>query len=374
MATSSLFCYHGLSNPVGYLFFLLLLSNAFHGGQSNPEEEIRDLQEQQQALNSTTDELSRFDEVMKMLMAYCNAPGAQLAVAKGGQLKYIKSFGVANRDNAEPVTTRHVFRYNSISKVITGTAILKLIQEGKVNLEDKPFLFFENLDPPKGATVDKRLRNITVQNLLQHTGGWNRSLAGIDMAGIPTTLYVSQSLGLPPPPTPLEAIRFFKGLALDFNPGSAMEYSNFGYLVLGRVIEKVTGMNYGEYVQQHILNPLGFTEIKLGQSMLEHLAHNEVHYYGINGEDTPFASIFPGQGFVNRSYGTMDYNNSDSYGGWRGSAGDIVRFVDHIDGLRQPAILKKEMVYSMLNAPMPFNLSSGAEASLFTHQRVWMCS
>ena len=83
---SLLYYYHCLFNPMVYLLFLLLLSHVFHGGNPNLEEETRDLQEQQ-ALNSTTDELSRFDEVMKMLMALCNAPGAQLAMAKIIQLK-----------------------------------------------------------------------------------------------------------------------------------------------------------------------------------------------------------------------------------------------------------------------------------------------
>lgn len=112
-----------------YILIFLLLSNAFHGhAQSEAGEESRELHEKQLNGNSSNGEMSRFDEVMKMVMAISNAPGAQLAVAKGGQLKYFKAFGVANRDNGEPVTTHHIFRYNSISKVITGTAILKLVQ------------------------------------------------------------------------------------------------------------------------------------------------------------------------------------------------------------------------------------------------------
>jgi CubicO group peptidase (beta-lactamase class C family) len=73
-------------------------------------------------------EIEKFDEVMKLLMQRANAPGAQLAVAKGGQLKYFKAFGFADRDNGEAVTTKNIMRYNSFSKVITGTAILKLVQ------------------------------------------------------------------------------------------------------------------------------------------------------------------------------------------------------------------------------------------------------
>jgi len=172
---------------------------------------------------------------------------------------------------------------------------------------------------------------------------------------MPAALYPSQALGRPSPPTVHEAIRYMKSVPLDFNPGSAMHYSNFGYMVLGRVIEKVTGMDYGHYVRQHIFNPLGLTKIKLGQSKLEHLAANEVRYYGVDGEDTLSLSIFPGEGFVNRSYGSGDYRNADSVAGWTGNAADAVRFMDHVDGLCQPAVLEEEMVYAMLNAPMPSN-------------------
>lgn len=298
-------------------------------------------------------EIEKFDEVMRMLMQHANSPGAQLAVAKGGQLKYFRAFGIADRESGEEVTTKNIMRFNSFSKVITGTAILKLVQEGKLSLEDKPFRLLENLEPPSGAIVDRRLFNITIQNLLQHTGGWNSTSSQIEVLAIPTALYASQSLGRPSPPTVHEAIRYMKSVPLDFNPGSAMHYSNFGYMVLGRVIEKVTGMDYGHYMHQHMFNPLGLTNIKLGQSKLEHLAANEVRYYGVNGEDTLGLSIFPGEGFVNRSYGFGDYRNAASAAGWTGNAADAVRFMDHIDGLRQPAVLNEEMVYAMLNAPMP---------------------
>lgn len=73
-------------------------------------------------------DIQKFDEVMEVLMSYGKIPGAQLAVAKGGEVKYFKAFGVANRDTGELLTTHHIMRYNSISKFITGVAILQLIQ------------------------------------------------------------------------------------------------------------------------------------------------------------------------------------------------------------------------------------------------------
>uniref|UniRef100_A0A0D6QWG5 Beta-lactamase-related domain-containing protein n=1 Tax=Araucaria cunninghamii TaxID=56994 RepID=A0A0D6QWG5_ARACU len=332
------------------LLLVTFLSNAIHG------------------LSKEFPEMAKFDQVMKMLMAYSNVPGAQLAVAKGGELKYFKAFGIANRDTGAPVVTDSVMRYNSISKVITGTAILKLVQEGKLSLDYKPFRDLEYLEPPKGTTVDSRLQDITVQNLLQHTAGWDRTAADIDILSQPATLYAAQALSRPPPPTPQEAIRFMKGLPLDFPPGSEMQYSNFGYIVLGRVVEKAAGVPYGRYVHENLLHPLGLTGILLGHTQLDLRAPDEVLYYGINGEDSPWVSIFPGQGFVNRSYASLDYSNLDSAAGWIGSAGDIVRFVDHIDGLRPPAILRVDMVYAMLNAPMPSKRYLKGDR-LFDHSR-----
>eukprot|EP00253_Pinus_taeda_P020599 PITA_20599 len=314
-------------------------------------------------------DIQKFDELMKVLMSYGNIPGAQLAVAKGGEVKYFKAFGVANRDTGELLTTHHIMRYNSISKFITGVAILQLIQEGRLSLEDKPFRFLENLDPPRGATVDQRLFNVTVQQMLQHTGGWNKTFSNVNVAILPTALYVSQSLGHPAPPSVYDCIRYMKPIPLDFDPGSAMEYADIGYLVLGRVIEKVSGTSYADYMRQHIFKPLGLTKMKLAQSQVEHLAENEVHYYGFDGDqDLTVLSIFPGEGFVNATYGIINYRSLESAAGWVGNAGDIVRFIDHVDGLREPAILNKDMVYAMLNAPMPSNRSLAGNP-LFGHSQ-----
>jgi len=79
-------------------------------------------------------ETEKIDEVMKILMSYGKIPGAQLAVAKAGEVKYFKAFGVANRETGELVSTNHVMRFNSISKFITGVAILKLIQVSQNDL------------------------------------------------------------------------------------------------------------------------------------------------------------------------------------------------------------------------------------------------
>ena len=84
-------------------------------------------------------------------------------------------------------------------------------------------------------------------------------------------------------------------------------------MVLGRVIEKVSGTSYADYMRHHIFNPLGPKNMKLAQSQVEHLARSEVHYYGFDGnQDLPVLSIFPGEGFVNASYEIVDYRNDQN--------------------------------------------------------------
>lgn len=302
------------------------------------------------------DEMQRFDEFARQLMTQANAPGLQLAVAKGAHLKYFKAFGLANTHTQQPVTTNSVFRYYSVSKTITGTAILKLVQEGRLRLDDKPFIILKDVAPPKNADVDPRLLNMTVQHLLQHTGGWNESFTGfVNPIFMPSTLVVSNSLGTQVPASAYDQIRFIKGVPLNFDPGMAFEYSNTGYNILGRVIEKVTGMKYKEYIQEHVFEVAGLKkgQVVIAQSREEDLQANEVRYYGIQGKDELIVSVFPGEGYVASSYGIADYSQADAEGGWVGSARDILKFMVHIDGLRKPTILTPHMVSSMIYTPRP---------------------
>src|SRR5262249_50375933 len=120
-------------------------------------------------------ELEGFDEVMRRIVTRWEIPGAQLAVAKDGQLKLNHGYGYADFELAQVVQLESRFRIASVTKPITGVAILKLIQDGKLKLDDKAFVILDNLKAPAGAEEDPRLNEITIQNLLQHTGGWDSS-------------------------------------------------------------------------------------------------------------------------------------------------------------------------------------------------------
>src|SRR5262245_36123915 len=123
------------------------------------------------ALFGTQDDgLKSFDEPMEAQLKL-KTPGGALAVAKDGRLVYAKGFGLGDVVNKAPVEPTSLFRIASLTKPITAVAVLRLAQEGKLDLDAKAFALLD-LKAPDGATVDPRLAEITVRQLLQHTGGW----------------------------------------------------------------------------------------------------------------------------------------------------------------------------------------------------------
>jgi N-acyl-D-amino-acid deacylase len=148
-------------------------------------------------------------------------------------------------------------------------------------------------------------------------------------------------------------VRFMLGEPLNFEPGTRQAYSNFGFNVLGRVIEKISGQPYGAYVRDHILTPAGITNMRLGRTRLADRAPGEVRYYAPEGQ-APGWSVFWGEGFAPFAYGGSTYLEAlDAHGGWIASAADLVRFATAVDGQRGPALLKAETVQIMITTPRP---------------------
>ena len=117
--------------------------------------------------------MAPFDRLAESLMRKYRIPGGAIAVMKDGKLVFARGYGYANREAREPLQPDSAFRVASLTKPITSAAILKLVEEGKLNLDDKVFDFLANIRPLPNAKVDPRLANITVRELLWHAGGWN---------------------------------------------------------------------------------------------------------------------------------------------------------------------------------------------------------
>ena len=170
----------------------------------------------------------QINAAVQRTMAQKQIPGLALAIVIDGHPFFIKGYGVANLTTGEPVTLQTRFALASLSKVLTTFAVLHLVQEGKINLDTSIRQYLP------GAPSEWQA--VTVRHLLSHTSG------------------ISQYQG---PHFPwVRTWRLIAERPLDFTPGTAVKYNNFGYLVLGRLIEVVSKQSYVNFMQTQIFNPL----------------------------------------------------------------------------------------------------------------------
>ena len=147
-------------------------------------------------------------------------------------------------------------------------------------------------------------------------------------------------MGLQRPADCSTIIRYMIPQPLDFDPGSQYAYSNFGYCVLGRVIEEISGMGYEEYVQAHILEPSGITTMQLGSTELTNRLAGEVHYYATEASTQ---SVFAEEGeLAPWPYGGFYLEAMDANGGWVASATDLALFGSALEGEGGNSLLKPE--------------------------------
>jgi N-acyl-D-amino-acid deacylase len=289
-----------------------------------------------------------FDKAVEEFMKERNVPGGALAVARNGKLAYARGYGWADREARSAAKPASLFRIASLSKPITGVAVLKLVEDGKLTLDAEVFgLLALGSQVPEGRTLDDRWKHITLRHLLHHTAGWDRDKSGDPMF---KSREISKSLGEQPPATPTQIIRWMLGQPLDFDPGARYVYSNFGYCLLGRVIEKVADQPYEKFVQHGVLAPAGVRRMRLGASLEQGRADGEVHYY--TASDSKSGSVFTGsKDSVPRPYGGFFLEAMDAHGGWIGSAVDLVRFATALDDPRRNPLKKPESLRQLFEAP-----------------------
>jgi CubicO group peptidase (beta-lactamase class C family) len=289
--------------------------------------------------------LAPFDELIESLLRKYDVPGAALAVVKDGRLVVARGYGLADKEQRQAVQPDSLFRIASLSKPFTSAAILTLVERGRLRLDDRAFPLLA-----LGEPSDPRLNTITIRELLLHAGGWDRD-ASFDPMFIP--FKAARAVGAKPPASCETIIRYMLKQPLQFDPGSAMHYSNFGYCVLGRVIEKVSGEPYETYVRSAVLAPIGITRMRIGHTVSDERAPGEVRYSDFAGAPQ-VPSVFPSRpGQTARPYGGFYLEAMDSHGGWIASAIDLVRFMAHLDGTLKPAPLKPATVADMLARPDP---------------------
>ena len=316
----------------------------------------------------TTASVKPLDDLMSGFLAKHQLPGASLAVGRAGQLLYSRGFGWSDVDTQKPVQPDSLFRLASISKSITAIAVMQAIEQGCLTLETPvlPLLRQVTSDQP----VDHRWRDITVKHLLQHTGGWDRAKSFDAMF---RAVEFARELNVDAPAKPEHIIRVMLQKPLDFNPGERYAYSNFGYCLLGRVLEAIDRTPYGASIAKRVLSPLCLKHICLGRTLKKHRLPDEVTYYGAKGATGP--SVFaPNVGQqVPWPYGGWHLEAMDAHGGWTGSAPDLVRLAMSLEPYQTTSLLNANSLNAMWSRPAgAAGLNEAGETSKTYYGLGWM--
>lgn len=253
--------------------------------------------------------------------------GLAVAIVKDERLIYAKGYGYSDVEAGIQASPFQLFRIASVSKLITATAIMKLVESGKIKLDSKVFGKYGILNDEKfGQIKDNRLNDITVRNLLNHSGGWTQRYG--DIAFLPKI--VSEQTGDPMPLNIGSYLKFVTSRRLHFEPGASSAYSNLGYMILGEVISKVSKVSYEKFVQENILRPAHIYDMQLGGSFENEKLPNEVRYY--QPDDAQLVEAYDGSGrMVPKVYGSTNMALLGSAGGWIASPIDLMKLLVVID-------------------------------------------
>ncbi|MCQ2180712.1 MAG: beta-lactamase family protein [Bacteroidales bacterium] len=259
--------------------------------------------------------------------------GMQVCAMKDGEIVLERAYGWADVEAGQHMDTDNTLRIASVSKLFTATGIMVLRDRGLLALDDRVFGDDGILCEYNGAIRDRRYGIITVEDLLRHEGGFSQK-GGDPMfsgrGGLDNDALLRRELARP----------------LAFYPGTSMEYSNIGFLLLSMIIEKVTGEEYGEWMKANVLGPAGISDMELAGNSPSDRLPSEVRYYTDDG-------------CSDRCY-VRDIRGLSGAGAWTASASDLCRLAAVIDGKDSVAdIIRAESVMDMTCWFDPYTFSIG---------------
>ncbi|HOZ69256.1 MAG TPA: serine hydrolase domain-containing protein [Chitinophagaceae bacterium] len=318
------------------LLFLsgILFSCSKSGGGSDP-------------VPATQADIAAVDSKVNTFMTTYNVPGASLAVSKNGKLVYVKGYGKANTSTNELVTPAHRFRLASVSKTFTGVAILKLVQDGRLSLDAKVFGTGGVLANDFGTSpYNSNLLNITVRHLLQNvSGSWGASTGGDVIDQNPSYTYkqlLDWIINTRPNPNV---------------PGTVYDYSNVNFCIAGRIIEKISGKSYVNFIKEDIMAPIGATQTDISGKTAGEKKANEVTYYG-QGQDANFVY-------------NIAFPRRDADGGLLSTASDLLRLVNAIDGFSTRTDLLTPASITALTTPSAVFSSYACGIGIWSAENLW---
>ncbi|HZS08833.1 MAG TPA: serine hydrolase domain-containing protein [Blastocatellia bacterium] len=184
------------------------------------------------------------DEFVQKQMEARHIPGVSVAVVQDGKVVLAKGYGMANVELSSPATENTVYQLASVTKQFTATAIMMLVEDGKISLDDKLTKILDGLP----AAWD----GVTVRHLLNHTSGIRSYTSVPDFFKTARKDYKKE-----------EIIKLVTDAPMEFAPGEKWNYNNTGYFLLGMIIEKVSGKEYGAFLSERIFQPLGMTSTRV---------------------------------------------------------------------------------------------------------------
>ena len=267
--------------------------------------------------------INELDSLIHKLVSEKKTAGFALGIQIGNAEPITKEYGFADLETNKKVKPFHQFRIASITKPFTATAILKLIEMKELSLDDKLDEFFPNY--PNG-------QNISIYQLLSHTSGipnwWN--------GGMPE----NEPKNFPMCKNPHQYLQEMKNISL-FEPGEFYKYSNSGYVLLGEIIEKISGQSYEKFLSENIFEPAGMTKTEMEH--IERVSENWVNGYALDNEkENPF--IKP-----------EIYHMPFSAGGLRSTTTDLLNFVSSLNSNKiiETNLVKDMITYGKLNNGKP---------------------
>ena len=275
-----------------------------------------------------TNDLSRLpamDAVVDSFMNVWSLKGVSLSIMRNDSLLYTRGYGRA--DGARPMVPGTLLRMASVSKHLTAVGIMKLKERGKLVLDTPVFGPFGVLTEYDGYIKDDNYYLITVEHLLRHQAGFTQQ-GGDPMF---STAAMMREIGTSKAPTQEQLTRALVKRPLAYLPGTDQEYSNFGYLLLSMIIEKITGEPYEAWMQREVLSPAGCTDFHIAGNFYTDRFPGETRYH-MHKEARPVNS-YDGSGQAERCYGGIEIRGLSGAGAWIGSTPELARFIASIDGI-----------------------------------------
>lgn len=298
-----------------------------------------------------------FTQIMEEYRTKYDIPNMEVSLndtqyAFGEQL-----FTVWNKPRQPNLSSNALYRIASVSKMVTATAIFYLVANNNLSF-DTPFMSILKINT---KPLDERMYKITVRDLLRHSGGWD-AMIGLPLSENTRSLFPAQSGAIQPFDPQYDALRFLPSITgrniiefmmnfrLNFEPGTRYSYSNFGYNILGRIIEDVSGVDYETFVKEHVFKRVGVVDAFIGDENIDAKHPDEVFYYDGNSDVNYVAGATRYK--TPDSYGSYVIRVMDAHGGWVMTGGDLQKFAY---GLQNGILISKDIMNEMMVVPQYAN-------------------